>query len=825
MSWDSSSILLDTHNVQGIIQLQTDFLDISFSDWQSTPPNLFPKNLQCGASTSPGVLQCSYDSQKAGESAIKVDQDGNYCCQSKKPYCCSTKGGFNIDCPNDSHILFQKMVSEKNIADCEIPPMGGVPVCTVDAKSTCYKACGKINCESTCSLGNATARCIQGVQNPVPKCPSTCDSAAGNCTSPECFSREGKCGSGDFWQSAGDLENMTKGWIMCEFYYDFKEYDRSRQQNLVSWMLDLFKFQSKNKSSPPPDFSIPMIVNAMAYQTMTIFYNEIYGNTDDSPFSIIPYIAKENELKPYSTNIIAPLLLPLTQSGVAGFVNLPYLESLLLGQMRLPDIWSSGDGLTMTIHPLQLDEMNALSSNDKALKMTSYLRNLLREEFTTFSVINSDGIPQERSTSPCTLESAEITSILLLEVTNVPSSSSLLSRLLLQKDASSTFICNTRTISYDERRNIPPNALVMSYQMSCKIKTYSPMLVAYMESVRKCPASIVPRMYADAGVYPSSYAISSISRLSDAQKDNECRKQIRNPRLAQTVNDLGRLLYGYYSPDCKCAISNIAPITESQFMNKTSMCFDVNCGTPEMVQRYQLTDEVCASPDTCEKVKSWGDFIQNSQVFNQDKYTNLCKSSTRRHKRQDFRIDFVVLLLGLVMTLLTAWILHQQFGRQSHSISNLLLLSITCLICMGIAVFLAFDMYGIPTCVQSPDGKTYTACTSQYSQIQIPSLYCQDRYKWCECLFNTDKCICKSGILVPPSGHVVIQKTQKTEWNMVYGIYVIVIILLSILLTLWTIPTRTIGRTLIVLVLMLIGFLSQYLCFTEYSEYKNNSGC
>lgn len=818
MSWDLTSILLDGQSVKGVIRLQTDALDISFCDW-NTVPNLFPKNLEC-TSQRMGLLECTYNSENAGDFSIDVGM--KYCCANKSPYCCTQKGGFNIDCPDSSHILFQKMVSQPCRSECETPPIaGGFPVCTTTAISTCYKACGSINCVSTCSIGNATARCVAGVENPVPKCPATCGTSK-DCDAPSCFSNEGKCGSGDFWQSDGDLENLSKGWVMCEFYYDFDAYDRSKQQNLARWMKDLFKYdEDPSKTSPPPDFSIPLLLRALAFQTSLLFFTEIYSITL-SPFSTVAYLSESQATKTYVTNILAPIMLSLQQSPVSNLTNLTSLKSILSNEMKLPQFLASTQTMVMRVNPDQYQQVMSSSSIEDGsdILLSSFLNNFLCENETSFYQIPSDGIGSSKSLliSPTILKNTRIQSILTIDISpSVVKSNEtgFLARLIRLVNTTTSFISTIRVYDYSERFSIPSTSFIFAYDIASTVDRYSPMLAAYISSFASPPPDVCRKMFSDCGMYPYTYALTS---LSDQERDEECRKQIRNDRISGTVNVMGRLLYGYYSPDCKCIISNIAPVGQPQFHNTTSMCFDYNCNSPEMVRRYGLTTTECGSDEKCATIQGWGDQIQNSQTFEKEKYQEVCQQSTPK-----FPINRVVLVLGTALALITGLLMNRRDARSRIWKTSIVFGSV--LAVLSVSLFVAIESHGVPVCKQRNDGTMYTQCTTQITGLSIPRLYCGERHKWCECMFNSGECVCKSGILVPSSGDVQIEKSVDSAWNAVYGMYVVAILLGIVILCFRHIRPRNVVFWMIVTILLMLVIVSQFLCMSTFYNYKNNSDC
>jgi len=813
MSWDSTSILLDGKSVKGVIRLQTDALDISFCDW-NTVPNLFPKNLDC-TSRQTGLLECTYNSENAGDFSIDVGM--KYCCANKSPYCCTQKGGFNIDCPDSSHILFQKMVSQPCRSECETPPIaGGFPVCTTTAVSTCYKACGKLDCVSTCSLGNATARCVAGINNPVPKCPATCGTSQ-DCDAPSCFSNKGKCGTGDFWQSDGDLENLSKGWVMCEFYYDFDGYDRSKQQNLVRWMQDLFKYsQDPSKTSPPPEFSVPLLLRALAFQTSLLFFNEMYSSTP-SAFSSIAYLSQPQATKTFISNILAPIMLPLQQSTLSNLTNLTSLQSILSNQMKLPQFLESSQTILMRVNPGQCQEI-ITSVDDGSEIVSSMLNNFLAERETSFFQVPSDGIGPSKSLliSPTILKNTGVKNIITIDISPSVGNNTIGLMAWIFGTVSSKFVSTIRVYDYSERFSIPSTSFIFAYDIVSTVDRYSPMLVAYVSSIASPPPDVCRKMFSDCKVYPYKYALTS---LTDEERDEECRKQIRNDRISQTVNEMGRLLYGYYSPDCKCIISNIAPVDQAQFRNLTSMCFDYNCNSPEMIRRYALDPTECASPEKCATIQAWGDQIQNSQTFEKEKYQEVCQQKVMKYP-----INRIVLVLGMILAVITGTLTNHLRIRTGIWKASLVFGS--SLIVLIMSLYIAIESHGMPSCKQQRDnGTMYTQCTTQITGLPIPMLYCEDRFKWCECMFNTGKCLCKSGILVPSSGEINIEKTLDSDWNAVYGVYVAIILLGVVTLCFLYIHPRNLVFWSIVTILLVLMVVSQYLCMSTFYRYKNNSDC
>lgn len=797
MSWDVSSILLDTSNVRGVIRLDTPALQLSFGDWNAIQKN-FPNanRIQC-KSTQQGLLECVYDSNRNGDFSTKPE--GPYCCPHKSPKCCSVQGAFNVDCPDNTHILFQKMVSQPSKTECIVPPdAGGMPICTTTAISTCYKACGRLDCVKTCSLGNATGQCLDGIVDPIPKCPST-PCPTNTCSANECLSNQGKCGVGDIFQSNGNLQNLNEGWVVCQFTYDFRTYQRSSQPALLRWIIDLFSYSPPDPSKPrmTPFFSIPMILNAILHQSSTLVYNEMYTSLVSSPLiNVKPFsVSHDKEYRQYLDNILNPILLPLQQTEFPSLLtNFDSLLSTIQSHLPPPTLLNPLT-LSLRLNSLQFQTFTQLTDDDQRSDMLAkYLATFLREDKTLLFLVSKDGTsPSQRlSVSTPRLMNPRTQSVLTIQTTPTDSSK---------------FFFNIQSYDYQERRSLPSGACIFAYDVVCTIQTFSPMLVAYVQLHSPfIPPDIAESMYQDANVYP--YGNGTF------YNDDECRKQLRNPSAANTVNDLGRLVYGYYSPNCKCIISNIAPVDQSQFHNMTSMCFDLNCTSPDMIQRYNLDDQTCASPSICDTVSQWGDLIQNSQNFNQQRFDGLCKTS-QKQRLQNLQYNIVILILTVVLTCLVLLLLSR---------ANILLAVAIAIILLFIGIFLSVDMYGIPVCTNDQQ----TQCQSQLTGIGLPVMMCQDRYRWCECISNTETCVCKSGILVPIDGNVQIQISQEKKWNFVYGIFVLLIYVVTVTVLLTYTRRSSLGvgaRWALLIILTLTMGVGQFLCRVSYPVYKNISGC
>lgn len=827
MSWDVSSILFDHNLVRGIIRLQTPSLDISWADWNTVQSN-FPKSrgLNC-ESTIDGLLKCTYNSDDAGDFSIKPD--AKFCCQGRSPRCCIQKGGFNIDCPDNYHILFQKMVSEPAKTKCVTPPdSGGAMACTTTAISSCYKACGKLDCISTCTLGNATARCVGNITDPIPKCPHTCSSSSSSdCNSPTCLSNEGKCGTGDIWQSSGNIDNLYEGSVLCEFYFNFDNYDRTQQLSLLNWIMDLFQYTNQQKPKLPEDFSIPLLLGAFTNQTSILCYNEMYSQDMMTPFTSIKLLSRTTNISSYVKDVMKPLQTGISQSAISKIVSLPLFTSQLSKEIKLPTFTVSSQTLSIRINPLQFHQFISYENDDeRSLFLSNLLNSFLRESKTSFYTITGDGThnSQKYDSQPCSLKNPKISTIATLAVSQSRNNNQNLFQQLISffggGDSSFSFLTSFQLFDYTEQFVLPNATFAFAYDIVCEIDRFSPILIAYITNLGyDLPVSLVQKMYSDANVYPYPFAFKSLP--SDVQNE-ECRKQIRNDALFNTVNDLGILLYGYYSPDCKCIISNIAPIGQSQFMNLSSMCFDLNCNSPYMINRYDLSDEKCSSTQVCNTVQQWGSFIQNSQNLNNDRFENLCQKQNSFFGKQNFSVP--ILILGSSLTILVAIALWMR-KQPKQLFSKVLIMLFSCLTIFGISLYLSFELYGVPVCVEDPDGHLQTECHTQISHLKVPMLFCENRYRWCECVFNTEDCFCKSGILVPQDGQVDIQTMQVSQWNIVYGLYITAIfILLMIILTQYA-PTKNLLYWSIIFILIITLFVAYYLCFSSYIDYKNKSKC
>ena len=161
--------------------------------------------------------------------------------------------------------------------------------------------------------------------------------------------------------------------------------------------------------------------------------------------------------------------------------------------------------------------------------------------------------------------------------------------------------------------------------MPLSIETFSPMLVAYLES-RRMLSSRVPldKILRETGMLPLSFLTSSSMDIRETTM-NYCPRDIQNQAVMRNASSLFLIRA---NGECACINSSLVPVQvsyEKSFDNPTSMCFQRSCQDPTLRQSYNLTDLECTTQ--CEQMRAWMNLWTSSNPpndFDVDTFHRLC---------------------------------------------------------------------------------------------------------------------------------------------------------------------------------------------------------
>lgn len=539
-----------------------------------------------------GVRKCEYDAK----SSSPLPNGKLNCCLGQSNYtCCIRRCGMdNTNCYDDDkslgHVLFQKMDSEYQRRTSSI---GGV-------KSGCYTAMGNVDLDSIFqSFGKAIPRCVGGTC--VQKCPDAsliCPSKS--CSTKQCFTPPEGCRADGNWQL--DINKNTidprqiPGSIVCEFFFDFpSSYNMTSVVDLRVWMDDLILHT-------PPELSSRMVCMAIAYHSHMIFYNDIYHLSQDSVnlFASQKFISTDYvsvRLDEYKQNIVAPLN-TYTKTDLK-----PISDMLILPYMSANGI------LYMTLTTSQINTLMKLRNTSKAnAVLENMLTNFLQDDATKISPSSLYHVQKSELRWNYLQTSDIIVNVLDISVPDTNGKVNV-KPIKLQYD---TFI-----------QDLKKTYFIVSYDIPLHVVSYSPMLVAYLESrsmVRD--SSQREKMVSDTSLLPLS--LTDVTSPSQYEEDtsNHCQTTVSNTKVMPFP---GAIFLSQGSAQCRCVRSSLVPTAvsfEEPFYNKTSMCFQKTCQDPLSKTSYGLDDTYCKTE--CATVSSWMGNMRNPQDFDQEKYATLC---------------------------------------------------------------------------------------------------------------------------------------------------------------------------------------------------------
>jgi hypothetical protein len=609
MIYDASSIQWNYKQVVGRIRLLFPDRNLPLKICQSQFLPSYRHSLKCAGSNNDmnctpfqrdgiqGVRECLYDTKTSSP----LPNEKKFCCLGQSGYtCCIRRCGFeNATCednddPELNHVLFHKMDSEHQRRTSNI---GGV-------KSRCFTAMGNLDTNAIFSaFGHARPRCVDGtcVQTCLPPdliCPEK------SCSTGQCFNNPTECRYDGNWtaeitKDTIDPRSMS-GSVMCEFFYDFPStYNITTTLSLMEWINDLIL-------NVVPEFSYVLATIAILYQSVYLFYNDIYHVTEDplNQFLGQRFITKgaNASFDNYRDNLSRPFenTLKTTTSTFSS-------ATLSTSVMSLPYI--QDNTLFMVLSSSQMTSLLSLKNSTKiSQKLGGMLALLLQENATHISP--SSVVYEETPRVQWNQQSSLVTmyvDVFSWTFTNGQVKGKFTK--MLYKD----FVVDTK------------NKFLLTYHIPVEVDAYSPMLVAYMESQDMLKEVSMEKILRDVGLVPLSlFKNSSLSKdMYETTTREHCLSNISNSKVMTNPQELFLISP---SKDCACIRSTLVPTAvkfEKGYENKASMCFQKDCQNDVSIHAYGLTPELCKVE--CETMTSWIPGI-TSNNFDRDRYTQICQT-------------------------------------------------------------------------------------------------------------------------------------------------------------------------------------------------------
>lgn len=536
-----------------------------------------------------GVRKCEYDATTSSP----FPDERNYCCLGQSSYtCCIRRCGFdNTKCndndPTLNHVLFHKMDSEHQRFTGSI---GGV-------KSGCYTAMGNLDISFFDDFGHARPRCINDscrLQCLPPNllCPSK------SCTTPRCFNNSPDCSYDGNWEMTITTDTIDprhiSGYVNCEFFYMFPtSYNVTTIPSLLLWIQDL-------TSLVIPNLSYVLSTIAILYQTHLLFHDNIYHFTEESlnPFIGQPVISKSNiqSFDNYKANLVTPfqhffttISTNLSIETITNFISLPYVSSV-------------NNFFYVPVSSSQLERLNSLNDMTKmSLELENMVSQFLQDDRTTISPPST--IYQNRSKFRWDDTNGQHMIVHIMEWS-----------------FNNRITVTQKYVPYTEFIKNTSNKFVLSYHIPLYIDTFSPMLVAFLESRNMLSSFSINKILRDTSLMPISFFKNLGKDFFEETTINHCNQDISNIIMDKP----SEIFLLRSSNECQCINSSLVPTPvkfENDFYNKTSMCFQLTCQDPFLRQSYDLSDENCR--EKCGEFSSWLPTLQTKD-FDKTRYENLC---------------------------------------------------------------------------------------------------------------------------------------------------------------------------------------------------------
>lgn len=743
-----------------------------------------------------------------GEDVRPVTKQG----ESGPPYCyygtnttaptCCNNPGYDASCPEGFDVIRYKMIS--NHTSCD-------DILCVSGKcfSSCQWNCAKFSIEKTCQRGETTVRCqngtcIQQCLNPTCEIEKVCGDGEKDGKTCFCYMKTNQCqtdGSQNWEPPVKDDRVSTNlcldaptAWVICEFYYDFSDYnvwyDTSKRYtyssimpvSLYDWSKDLLLTNTEQNPYLPSPFLQWTFLTFFITHCTTLFYSSFYCDPENPPFNTTKiqtsyfqncsvFIGRDdNYFKKYITDNITEMItdwLQLYESQLQKqniYLNsniFDYSNNLFLFP-RLQ--YNESNNTSEIILTLSVNQFTTLSKDPATqnVQLSKLLNNLLRTNISFIQDItksyNKESIP------PCNIQ--------------------------FSRSSFNYFNLNIQNFQLDQQtESMDGTYFLVSVNMICTVLTFSPLLYLYAANSYQdflndhvCPGTEFDRFLpmicwinSDCRNDPKCFQTTTVK---------QCRYNIQSsvPTIVSYQDDMAlKQVLSKRSDDCLCLTSNIAPPTQSQYNNKTSLCFDNYCTDPLFVSAYDLSDTTCRQ--YCPVLDTWKystqpeNKIQNEGEVNDVKYNRLCGKWTKRY------VDVYVLIELLFISIFLCILLYSLLQKQPSKFLQWSIVGICFLVLLAFSIYLSYELNGDSYCEDIYLNAPYQ-CQSQLTQFKLPSFQCHT-YQFCDCAFNNQcptNMQCNSGQCFnndDPSMQYNVQ--YSTVYNYIYGILLWILLLLVLI--------------------------------------------
>jgi len=763
------------------------------------------------------------------------------------PPCCtvniSTPTALKISCP-DGYRFLRLWVNCQH-CECIDKCVGNQGKC----RSACSVFCGNLDANQSCKRGNnAYARCAYD------DCKQLCDD-------PIC-DQDGKCGeeafpkddsnkfcfyetSGCSKNQNGDMnsanwalspvdncQNPDKAWILCEYYFDFKDYDLDNPDKylplnplncpLYNYLLDFIT------SEPylPVDFVSNAVYVMLITQCTYLFYSTLYRDptlyiqpkNNFQFFQNCSIFLGKNDLyfKPYIEKYITPI------------INILFKQYKIGNMITNKDLEVDKDFFS---YQSNLFLLPRITVNEETKEIILYLTlNIM--DFYTYD-LTSDTFLNYITNIANNLFRTKNGQIIDITKKNNPTPISLINFIKINEEITfNVFNYGTKQIEiYQDLKHIIGKfnfsfnvGFTMQQPISETIWLYMSNL--YPEEIKKLCSSITfPKFLpficwngSDCQNDPSCFKTTTLT---------QCKYKISiafyNVAIVQQQDQQAqKSILSSYSDDCKCLTSNIVPISFTPYNNKTSLCFDEFCTDEKFVTAYELQDNVCINE--CSTLKSWlytsnpAHTAQNKGEINSEKFKNICRGINT------LQVDWIILIFSVSISIAVGVYLYYFFSRNMMKLlKKIIVISIIMIFLLGISIYISLEFTGMAYCKTLGLNETYH-CQSQILKIPLNKSFCHN-FQFCECAFDGDcsklgkgyKCL--SGACDDVNIPLVFSKTTKTIfYNYIYGILDIILCIIIVSMLYYLFGKRKYGKYLCLCALIFILSI-QFFFFQLHTEY------
>lgn len=854
-NWETDSLNFLNNYAIGRIKLITDKLNLP------TPPDSVLSNPKCWenqGSRINGITKCT-DSRSNQINGGSYDPSGKYCAPdymvglypppsssgvpsfpaAKYPcanYSLKVKGSYPsppeticengllqdpLGCPANYANLFRHVKMEKNLHStfstvcastrelgktCFIGRYGTAGCISGDCRQEC------IDPNRICKANTTQTSCLLNPLQPYPDNinPNNCGFET------NCFNENSN------WALNIDVNNIKdfkKGWIICEFYYDFEKLDSiSGASDFYKWVRDIY--QGDGIKILPGIFSTMLIIRAYIYHTMYLFYGYMYNTKISKDFSFNNYNFFLSGFERFENDItitFSDQITNLTNKNVndpdffskklGDVINFDNLNNIISSRLFIPPIYDyESNCFIININQSQYSQI--INDKNKDDLISSYM---------DYFLMNSKTLPKQQF------------------------------QLHLLSYKINTINVSSFTISqYSPESVIPDDEFITSYTLSCSVEKWSHMLILYVEYLLDKQFINLPvngigtlckNMYKDTGFYSNSCVNDKCNNVSLSVpinvNNNQCLTDLTLEACTKKITPGYQALRpGDYILDesnqyCYCLNSNLAPVSEPQYNNKTSMCFSKDCFDDNMKKTYGLTPEFCQTQ--CAKMSNWirstepSSHIQNRGSFDEVTYYDLCTDDVINSSRYKFEWRMCIYLL-----ILTFLLTHYVFQYLNHlKISKVYVTFVTSLVFLimsALAIYLGFEFNGKSYC-QYLKKDQYMKCKSGITGITIPLYFCKS-YLPCQCAFDSDcgkNCKCLSQTCVPEKDEDYKYRNEDITQVNVFKLIVLLIISVFILRYCWIhFPKQWL---VFISIFAFLITVTLFLSLEKYTKFINISSC